>query len=290
MARKALEYPLPFRILRTLFPVVERLVPSFAQAIAVRLFLTPIKFGMTAQQRLAISKYEKRLIRVKNRAVMVYERGEGPIIVGLHGWSGRAMQFWVLGDALVAAGYTCVFIDAPAHGESPGKRSNLFEFAETLDAVLNIQENRVLAVMGHSLGAAATSYAISTGVDVPAMITLGAPVVAKDILSDFCRRLNGSSAISESIQAKAVSEFGLTFVEVTMETTFKSVYCPVIGFHGLEDQDVPVYHLDVLSSIRPDMEAHKLTGIGHRRVLKDDRVIEHILAWLRRLDQPKAET
>jgi len=140
-----------------------------------------------------------------------------------------------------------------------------------------------IAAVGHSLGAASISYAISEGEELPAFATFGAPVVAKDILDEYMRRINGTDRTIQAIRDRTFEEFGRSFESVTMEETFKSVKCPVFGVHGLNDMDVPVRHLDVLTSIHPAMEAHKYEGIGHRRILKDARVMDDFIAWMKAL-------
>jgi alpha-beta hydrolase superfamily lysophospholipase len=43
--------------------------------------------------------------------------------------------FFALIDLLVKAGYKAVAFDAPAHGESSGRRTNMLEVTQTLAAV-----------------------------------------------------------------------------------------------------------------------------------------------------------
>ena len=209
----------------------------------------------------------------------IYEIGQGPTILFLHGWAGRGMQFHKMAIGLAESGYHCLLIDAPAHGASEGKKTNIFEFAEVFNEIKGKQGD-IIAAVGHSLGAASISLSISEGSTVPAFISLGAPVVAKDILSEFADKLNIAEPTVEGIRAKAVSEFSRTFESVAMESTFKKVNCPVLALHGVDDEDVPVYHLDVLKSINSSIEVERFEGIGHRRVLKDERVIGAMKVWL----------
>lgn len=288
MAKQALEYPWPFRVLRKLFPVLESLAPSLAKALAVKLFLTPIRFPLKSADREAAKRFQQRKIKIDENDVVVYSKGEGPEVLCLHGWSGQAMQFKAMADRIVSAGFTCVLIDAPGHGQSSGGRTNMFEFADAFKAVWNELEHPVAAI-GHSLGAASISYAVAEGMSIPAFATFGAPVVAADILSEFLRRINGSSIISEGIEQRTLIEFGRSFESVTMQHTFKEVHCPVLGIHGVDDIDVPVAHLRVLQSIRPEMEAHVFEGMGHRRILKDERALDVLVPWLQRLPTAKKD-
>jgi pimeloyl-ACP methyl ester carboxylesterase len=282
MARLALEYPLPFRILRRLFPLLQNAAPKMALHIATKLFLTPIRFDMNKAQRSFLKEFEQSSLEVSGRQLMVYKRGKGPKVLCLHGWSGRAMQFASMSDHLVNAGFSVIAIDAPGHGESEGGATNLFEFVEAFQKLIE-SESPIHAVLGHSLGAAAISLAISDGLQVPAFGIFGAPVVAQDILDEFARRINAKPTIFAGIREKAVAKFGRTFDEVAMESTFGKVTCPAIAFHGDQDLDVPLYHMDVLQAINPSLETHTMPGIGHRRILKDERVMEVLINWLKNL-------
>ncbi|MEQ9186827.1 MAG: alpha/beta hydrolase [Cryomorphaceae bacterium] len=253
-----------------------------AKALAVRLFLTPIKFPLKSADKEAAKRFQQRKIKVGENDVMVYSKGEGPEVLCLHGWSGQSMQFKAMAERIVSAGYTCVLIDAPGHGQSTGGTTNMFEFAEAFGAVWDELDHPVAAI-GHSLGAASISYAVAEGMSIPAFASFGAPVVAADIISEFLRRINGSSITSDGIEQRTLSQFGRSFESVTMQHTFKEVQCPVLGIHGVADIDVPVSHLKVLQTIRPDMEAHVFEGMGHRRILKDERTLDVLVTWLQRL-------
>jgi pimeloyl-ACP methyl ester carboxylesterase len=65
----------------------------------------------------------------------------------------RALRHFIA--PLRAAGFTVVGIDAPAHGASRGRTSDLPRFRESLAQVLRTHEP-VHAVIGHSLGGGAT--------------------------------------------------------------------------------------------------------------------------------------
>jgi len=283
MAKPKIEYPFSLQIIRSIFPLLEKVAPSLAINWAVRLFLTPFNFGFTPSEKQHLSKFKANDVQLRSFTVRVYEVGNGPTIIFLHGWAGRGMQFYKLALSLADEGYRCILIDGPAHGHSKGKRTNIFEF-ETVFNEIKDQQNDLVAVVGHSLGAATISLAISEGSDVPAFISLGAPVVAKDILSEFADKLNITAHTVNGIRAKAVSEFSRTFESVAMESTFKQVHCPVLALHGEDDLDVPVYHLDVLKGINPNIEIMRFTGIGHRRILKDERVIVKMKNWLKELE------
>src|SRR5690349_395790 len=52
--------------------------------------------------------------------------GEGPPVLLVHGWAGRGTQLGEFVAPLVAAQRRVVALDAPAHGDSPGTQTNVW--------------------------------------------------------------------------------------------------------------------------------------------------------------------
>lgn len=278
----ASEHPVSLRAIRLVFPLLERLFPKLAGRWAVFLFIKPLRFGFTTRERefLANRPVEQFPMNVAGREVMGYRMGHGPEVICVHGWAGRALQFRLIADVLVAGGFTFLSFDAWAHGQSRGKKATLFDFADGLNALLQRCEHPV-GVIGHSLGAAATSFLISEGVRVPSLVTMGAPVIAQDILDQFCLTINAGKTVQMAIRAHALKRFNREFGQVAMEETFKKVSCPVLAIHGENDKAVSIAHLHTLRAIRPDMDVLLVLGAGHRGILKDERAAMRLVGWLK---------
>lgn len=277
-------YPPVVRFLRVIFPFLERFFPGLARRLAIYLFLTPVRFPYKPAEEELLLTYQRFEGSYRGERFYYYAKGEGPALICLHGWSGRGMQFRKMGEFFVNAGYRFVFIDAPGHGKSEGKRSNLFKFAAAFEEVLSRTPN-VAAVVGHSLGAASISYSISRGTQVPAFVVLGAPVIAEDILLTFSRTINASSFVHDAIRKAAVDVFDESFDDVAMQSTFREVKVPVISLHGARDTDVGLEHQDYLKRINPGLTTIRYSDLGHRSILKDVRVFNDMKDWLEGLEQ-----
>ena len=75
----------------------------------------------------------------------------------MHGWSGRATNFYLIIQALIRLDFDIYAFDAPAHGKSSGLTTNLPEFIVTLDSLL-IHLGPFEVILGHSGGAFASLY------------------------------------------------------------------------------------------------------------------------------------
>ena len=136
----AQKHPFPLNIIRGVFPILEKISPNYANNMAAKLFLTPVRFGFTEKEKEFLPKMKQYTLLQNHKKIMVYSMGEGPVVVGVHGWAGRGIQFRMFAEALAESGYKFVTFDAWGHGQSEGKMSSLFEFSEGLDMILK-QEN-----------------------------------------------------------------------------------------------------------------------------------------------------
>ncbi|MFW6193451.1 MAG: alpha/beta hydrolase [Gemmatimonadota bacterium] len=57
---------------------------------------------------------------------------EGPTVLLVHGWSSHTGHMTGFVDPLLRRGFRVVAFDGPAHGRSPGARTDIFELRPTL--------------------------------------------------------------------------------------------------------------------------------------------------------------
>lgn len=273
------KYPFPLNAIRAAFPIVETIAPALAQKWAAQLFITPHRFGFTDPEKVFLKKLEQFHFKAGGKQVVGYRLGTGPAVICVHGWAGRAVQFRMLAEALVKRGYSFVAFDAWGHGQSEGKQSQLFEFSAAVEALYKQTENPI-ALVGHSLGVASIAWAAKEGLAIPALVSVAAPVIAQDILDDFCRIINASRKVQAGIRERAVISFNIQFDDAVLEATFSEIRCPVFAIHGETDKDVPLSHLDVLASIRPEIDTKVIPGVGHRGILKSQLAIDQVIDWI----------
>ena len=75
-----------------------------------------------------------------------------PPVLLLHGWDGRAAQMISFVEPLVDAGYAVLAVDAPAHGASAGRQTNMLEWSLALRAIA-----RRLAIRSRFCGVSAAA-------------------------------------------------------------------------------------------------------------------------------------
>tara|TARA_B100000780_G_C21064821_1_gene428137 strand:+ start:226 stop:1080 length:855 start_codon:yes stop_codon:yes gene_type:complete len=271
--------PLPFKVLKKTFPYLEKLTPSLAENIATRFFLTPIRFGFTKDEKAFLPGLTPFELKLKNHSVTAYKSGSGPAIICSHGWAGRGVQFRKFAPQIINAGYTFVCFDAWGHGNSKGKQSSVFNFAEAIEKLLH-EFPETAGVIGHSMGGVASGILMEKGVNIPALITIGSPSISEDILNDFANAINGSKKVNQGIKKKSLEKYGRDFEELSLSKTIKHASNPVLSVHGSRDKSVNVSNLHAIKSANPAVETRIIDDAGHFSILKNETLISEIVAWI----------
>lgn len=275
-------FELPLFILWSI-KILQKIAPPLALRFALKLFFTPLKFKIPERER---SKHE--LAKRSNRSLTsgsnyeAFEWGDSTneTIILVHGWSGRATQFFALIDALLISNYHIVSFNAPAHGQSKEKKTSLLEFTECIED-LNQEFGPIHKGIGHSLGGGALFIALSRGLALHQIISLGSPSSIKEVISDFCEKAHANKKIKEGINAHIELMFSIKTDEISNDYLARKFKPKGMVIHDKEDVDVPIRHAHSLHSAWPESEIIISKGNGHRRILNDKAIIEKIMAFIK---------
>jgi pimeloyl-ACP methyl ester carboxylesterase len=176
-----------------------------------RLFV-PRTYPTPASQNLILESGQRFQVQVNDKTVQCWKLGHGPAILFVHGWNGRGIQFHHFFDRLTLAGYSAVIFDAPAHGESQGPTTNGFEFAETVRALLNPDnELDIRGIIAHSLGAATVIMALARQEHCPDAVLIAPPLQLRKILFDSFENAGIPDVIYKTMISELESNLGYAF-------------------------------------------------------------------------------
>ncbi|MDX1458953.1 MAG: alpha/beta hydrolase [Marinobacter sp.] len=216
------------------------------------------------------------------RTIPVYSWGEGPVILGVHGWAGAGIQFGAWVNPLVEAGYRVVLFDAPAHGRAQGESTDLFEMAE-VTARVAASVGRVHGVLAHSIGCIAVTRAIADGLRTNYLVMLAPPAGLRAVMDHLGRQL-GLSGDVLAVHLQLMEErFGQSvWDQLDLKALAESL--TQRGLIVIDDDD---------TSISPDESEQivdnwenatvlRTRGLGHHRLLWSPMVMETVLRDLGR--------
>ncbi|MDH5396678.1 MAG: alpha/beta hydrolase [Cyclobacteriaceae bacterium] len=274
--KRKIKIPIVFRFLRWGFPRLEKISPSMARTLATHLFFRPVKFPYPLPEKEALKKAQSKFIRVDRKKVKTYFWGEGKPVILVHGWSGRATQFWKFIDVFNKNGFQVISFDAPAHGYSPGSSTSELEFADVIIKLTELYNPHV--VIGHSLGGVASLLAITEGAKIDNILMISSPSIGADIIAEFLKKLNASPSSGLGIEhfVKKITDKPFEdFLSLSLIKKANGINLHLV--HDIDDSEVPIAHAEALCKAYPAATLHKTKGLGHTRILRNEEVIEKCL-------------
>lgn len=277
--RQSIRIPKPILVTAKILEVTS---PRLAAKFAIKLFTTPMKFKLPKREEAMEQSSRQELIDIPvlGKKINVYHYGNsGQKVLLVHGWSGRGTQLHSIADKLLKNGYSTLSFDAPAHGKSEGKTSDMTQF---IACVLELEKRfgPFEYAIGHSLGAMTVLNAIKQGLKVKKAVTIGSGDIIKDIMDDFSSKL-GMNIDTGNLMIKLFEKkFGETINNYSAYIAAKEVSIPVLVIHDTNDDDVPVSAAQHIIKHLAHAELMITDGLGHRKILGDSKVIKKIIQFL----------
>jgi len=275
---QAIGNPLLLRIIRRVYPVLEKVIPKLAFKLSFILFFTPFKFKTPPREQEVLQKSIKFNQTINGKRTQFYSWGneKQPLIILVHGWMGRASQFYKLVDALIVKNYHVVAFDGPAHGASGGRQTNVIDFSEAINCIAN-KYGSIACAIGHSFGGITILYAIEQGLEINNVVLVATPSIASDIIKQFEEKINASPATGENFRKGISQRYGVSFDTISASELIKKVSLKsLLLVHDENDNDVPLAHADLIKAQFPAAKTIYTKGLGHTRILRNETVIEKI--------------
>lgn len=204
-----------------------------------------------------------------------------PLALMLHGWDGRASQFAALVGPLVAAGWRVVALDGPAHGGSPGREAHPVAFAYALRTAA-AELGPVEALVAHSMGAGASAYALSLGLQVRRVVLVGGPSSFRGVLLRFAAQIGLTRRARTRFLEIVGRHTGVPVDDLDIAHLAQRLATPALIVHDRGDPIVPFADARALASAWPGAELLATAHLGHWRVLYEPAVVGRIVGFVTR--------
>lgn len=246
---------------------------------ACRLFFTPPRARQLGAERRVMESGRHEIVPFRDHSLAAWAWGEGPTVLLVHGWCGRASQMAAFVDPLVGAGSRVVAVDAPAHGDSPGERSSLFEFAD-LVAELLVRERPVRSLIGHSMGAASSAMALRRGLPAERAVLIAPIFRLRERVTHFAQCRGFDEAIEQELVRRIEERYGATtWAESSLELVARDLNLPALVVHDHQDAEIPFTDGERTANAWPSARLLATRGLGHRSLLRDRAVIDEIVRF-----------
>jgi len=264
---------------------LSTVAPGLAAMAAEQLFVTVVRHKRPRREEAWADGASRISIPSPHGDLAAWVWGDGPkTALMVHGWAGRGLQLGAFVEPLVYAGYRVVAYDGPAHGESPGRRTNIFKLTESLMAAADVI-GPVSGVIAHSLGTTAVLLAVSRYGFRPGRFVAVSPMANTGTMTGHYSRVTGfSPAVVEEMRARLERSIGFRWDEIEPLSLASSFETETLVIHDHGDLELPASGAEALARSLPKARCLTTEGLGHCRILRDPAVVAAATDFIIRRD------
>jgi len=200
----------------------------------------------------------------------------------VHGFESASRNFEAYIGALLKKGYEVVAFDAPAHGQSGGRRITLPDYIKMLRT---IEQNYgpFEGYMGHSLGGLALCLFLENHPHHrETRLVLIAPAVETTLaVAAFTALLHLSSEVSAEMDEYVQEISGHPFSWYSLRRALNHIQAGILYLQDEDDRITPLKDaLLVRKDGHPNISWVITKGLGHRKIYKDPEIMGKIVDFL----------
>jgi len=266
--------------------IIAKFSPRISASIAKFYWMRTKRYSVPQREIECLDKAKKDFVYINESRIAIYRWGNGPVVLLVHGWNGRVSQFAAFVQPLLDQGYCVLAFDAPGHGKSRGNSSSLIEVARII-LYLHEREKGYLAIIGHSFGAVAATYAFQLGVKTKCFISIGAPASFPALLSAFFRQYRFNDEVKLALEMDLCKKYEISDLEyLSMKTIVKQFTFPALVVHGKSDVQVPLKSSEIIAESWQNSKKLFIDG-GHSSILRKVFLVNNCIEFIN--DSMRAE-
>ena len=279
----AAHYKLPW-FLTSFVRILDYGSKGLATRFLWRIFCGPIKFKTPSREAELYKKTEQEKIQTKStsKEIMLYRiPNDGNKVLFVHGCNGRSSQFYRIIELLSDEGYDITAIDLPGHGRSTRSTTTLPEITDLISEVTK-SRGPYYGIVCHSFGGVAALNAVRLGATFEKSVLISPGMYeTKPMFKTFV----GLFGLDEEYYADrlfdlAESLYGASPGEFGLDRFSKQIEMETLIIHCEDDKEAMK---EIALNLHSDMKnsvLHLTEGLGHRRILRDEKVAEKVMNFL----------
>jgi pimeloyl-ACP methyl ester carboxylesterase len=273
-------------LVRTALNATSLVAPRMAGRAAFELFRHPIRRGrLRAAEREVHHGAQVEQLAVNGKRVTAYRWGDcsRPVLL-LHGWQSRTSRYAPLVPQLRALGFSPIGFDAPGHGESAGRATTILEYRELIGQ-LQDRYGPFEAIVAHSFGVTCAFLALRTGIRAERLVAVAGVTEGRFLVDGFRAQLGLDARTERDLTRRIEQDLfpGLDAIWERFDAAHRpeEVGVPVLVVHDEDDSMVPPAQAHRLKAAYGDQVELLITrGLGHRRILTEPIVLDHVVGFL----------
>lgn len=258
--------------------LLSNISPHLATKLSLKLFSKPRRKARSDEEMAFLASGKQVTFKSQRKA---RTWGEGPVIWVLHGWESRGSTFYKLIPLLLEKGYRVVAWDGPAHGDSPGKVSNVVDHPRALSIDMN--ENLFAepqAMIGHSFGGAAFAVFSKIHKMPPKTVIVSAPTRIKGVFDRFFNMIQLGEKSQQYFISQSEEKTGYNLSEISLVDNDFSQLGDTLIIHDIGDDVIPYDDFVALKDKWQSGQFITTDNLGHRLTIKDQKILNTIVEFI----------
>ena len=260
----------------------QQMSTSLATQVALYLFFRPQRFKRPVREQemhdhsLQTSCYVLEIDKV----IQVFRfAGKGAKVLLLHGWSGRGTQLFAFANELRKSNAEIVTFDMPGHGQSKGNKTNIVELVACIKEVY-AKYGPFDHAIAHSMGSMALLRALRDGIPMKSAAIIGSGDKIRNVFYRFSEQLQFSDKVTEHMIQTVEKQFGMNLESYSSSMSLEHLKMPLLIVHDKDDKETPFTYSKDLHKIANNSELLWTSGLGHHRILRDSKTVQHIVQFI----------
>ena len=215
----------------------------------------------------------------------VYQWGEGPPVLLVHGWGARAAHLAAYARAVAEAGCAAYAFDGPGHtraaaaGDAP-RRATLIEFGHVIATVAD-EIGPLHGLVGHSFGGTAAALA-AAGFERPErvacerLVLVSAPDRLSYLLAAWAHVTGAGAEARAAVESETQRRFGRPVADFSVSALAGRLPSETLIIHDADDAEVPLSEAERVDRALGGGHLVVTHGLGHRKTLTDAGVTARV--------------
>jgi len=257
--------------------------PALAGKVAFQFFCTPRRLPVREKDAALLASAEQGFLVYQKQKISTYswrsEQPDAKSVLLLHGWESNSARWRKYIRGLRAAGFTVHDIDAPASGNSHGKRLNVILYSNVVMEFI-AKNGSPNVIIGHSLGGAAAvmSTTLLAAAQPEKMVLLGVFAESTRVIQDFGQVLGVNPGVITAIYKEIEKRSGAPIEAYSVaQKTLQLLGVKGLVVHDTNDDVAPVAEGRMVAKTW-GASFFQTEGFGHR--LQDKSVVTAVVDFV----------
>lgn len=274
-------FPKGIKKLTAIINSIYTFSPLLAARMTMLLFSVAIRKKITEDDKNFYKRGKLIEFRSGKHKYNAYEYGDGPVVIFVHGWISNGARWKSYIDSVVKEGFKAVVVDAPAHGNSPGRFLSVPDFALSIKEVIENYQN-IHAVVTHSMGSIVSTIALNMAKNNNPnlkLVLMNSFVDSDALISRFACCIGIADTVMAYTKKWIVNYTYAPLMYFSIPVHLEQLQAEILFISDDNDIVVPAIEVEKILSINTEMVHLRTKGLGHN--LKSDEVVFRVLDHLR---------